>query len=204
MSDTNGITLETYDRAVASYVENTPQTVLGGNKKWLDALFSNVPYDAAILEIGSGAGRDADYIEGLGYDVERTDGSEGFVSYLKSKGKSARKLNMLTDEIESNSYDVMFANGVLLHFNEHEIEQALKKIHSGLREAGIFGFSLIEGEGENIETKKLSSERYFRYWTEENLRMLLSSLSFRVVEIKLDEATNGKRWLMVITKKETV
>lgn len=56
--------------------------------------------DASILEIGTGPGRDADYIESLGYSVTRSDAVESFIEYNKSKNKNIIKLNLYEDKIE--------------------------------------------------------------------------------------------------------
>ncbi len=201
MSDTNTLTLNTYNEGVQRYIESTPQVVSGVFKDWIDGAFEDVPADAGILELGSAFGRDADYIESLGHTVERTDGSVGFVDYLKSQGKSARVLNVVTDEIKAASYDVIFAKAVLLHFNVPELETVLARISKGLRASGLFVFTLKIGDGEEVRIDKLAGERYFHYWTADTIAPLLKVASFDVTQV---ESSEDQKWLHIIAKKETV
>ncbi len=49
-----------------------------------------------VLEIGSGPGRDADYLEALGVPVDRTDAAEPFLDIQAERGKRARRLDGVT------------------------------------------------------------------------------------------------------------
>ncbi len=83
MGETNRKTLDTYGLAAADYIANSPQTVEGYLQQWIDACFVDIPQDAPILEVGSGGGRDADYLEGnLGFtNLDRSDASPAFVEH---------------------------------------------------------------------------------------------------------------------------
>lgn len=195
----NERTLETYNNGVQQYIDNTPQVVDGAVKKWLDALFAGVQYDARILEIGSAFGRDARYIESMGYSVHRTDAATGFVDYLRAKGEHAEMLNVLTDSINEGFYDVVFADAVFLHFNEEEFLVALKNVHLGLSSQGRLGLTLKNGDGEEVARHKMNDDRYFKYWRKPELVRTLSEAAFKVVSI--DQAMDDK-WLHLIAEKE--
>ena len=83
MDDNQRVTIDTYEKNAHLYIERTAATVANDLKEYFHTLLTNLPKDATILEIGSGAGRDANYIESLGYSALRTDVVEVFVNHQK-------------------------------------------------------------------------------------------------------------------------
>lgn len=200
MSKTNTTTLQSYEDHVQEYIDGTPQTVDGVVKEWLDTAVDGLPKDAHILEFGSAFGRDAKYLQSLGYAVECTDATEAFVELLQQEGFNARKLNAITDPID-NSYDLVLANAVLLHFTRDETTQVLQKVHSALREGGTFAFTLKQGEGEKWTQDKLGAPRYFCYWTKDQISQLLTDSGYSNIHIQGDRETKNFTWLHIIANK---
>jgi hypothetical protein len=66
-------------------------------------MLSYLPKTAAILELGSAHGRDADYIESLGYKIYRTDAVKAFVDYLQAKNHDASVLNAIDGKYPKKS-----------------------------------------------------------------------------------------------------
>jgi SAM-dependent methyltransferase len=200
MSETNNKTIESYNGHVQEYIDGTPQEVSGVVKNWLDKSLLSLPSDAHILEFGSAFGRDAEYLQGMGYAVECTDATPSFVELLQQKGFNARQLNAITDDLPQG-LDLVLANAVLLHFTREETAQVLSKVHSSLNDSGKFAFTLKEGDGETWSEAKLGVPRYFCYWTEEQISQYLSDAGFEDVEITGDAETKNATWLQVIAKK---
>jgi predicted TPR repeat methyltransferase len=203
MTSSNQQTLDTYNNNVPKYIERTPQTVSGAVKTWIDSSLARLPSSARILEVGSGPGRDADYIEAKGYRVDRTDASQTFVDHMISRGSKARLLNLLTDNLGKN-YDMVFANAVLLHFDKADTEKVIHKVSAALKPGGYFVFSLKVGEGQEMTSRKLDSIRFFRYWTKETVTDLLKMLGFDNVEIVIVHDRRGSErpdWLHITARK---
>lgn len=203
MSDTNKQTLSSYNNNVETYLNNTIQKVDGGFKQWVDKVLKATDKSAKILEIGSGTGKDSDYFESKGYKLDLTDGSQGFVDYLNSKGKNARLLNVLKHNL-GESYDLIFANAVFLHFNREELEIVLGKVYSALLSNGRLAFSLKSGSGEEISYAKFEEPRYFCYWDSISIRKLLKKVGFKNIEIDFIPDYRGKHkpnWLMLYVEK---
>lgn len=201
MSETNKRTIDTYETHVQEYIDGTPNEVSGGVKDWIDRTLDELPNDASIIEIGSAFGRDANYIETIGYSVERTDATHGFVDFLLSQGHSAKDFNLLTDDFDK-SYDVVFADAVLLHFTRDEFEFALRKVHAALNVDGRFAFSLKQGEGERWSEDKLGAPRFFCYWTEDQITDVLERTGFNNNVISYSEfGENYPKWLHIVAKK---
>ncbi|MGE0010410.1 MAG: class I SAM-dependent methyltransferase [Candidatus Babeliales bacterium] len=149
---------------------------------------------AAILEIGSAFGRDANYLESFGFMVDRTDATQGFVDLLCKNGYSARLFNILTDQFDE-TYDLIFANAVFLHFQPSEMAEVLAKIHQSLKRNGILSFSVKYGEGEEWSTEKVGLPRYYCYWNEEKIRALLVKQGYEILFLSCDET-----WLQIIAR----
>ena len=201
MGEANERTLQAYEQHIKEYIDGTPQEVSGGVKEWIDRMLEDLPKDAKIIEIGSAFGRDAKYIEQQGYVVERTDATHGFVELLQEDGYDAKDFNLITDNFEGQ-YDVAFADAVLLHFTRQELELSVAKVNSVLVQSGQFVFSLKQGEGEVWTEDKLNAPRFFRYWTEPQIREVLERLGFAEVEVTNRElGNNSPKWLHIIATK---
>lgn len=200
MTGSNARTLLSYDQRVEAYVDGTSQEVSGPAKGWLDEALLGLPRDARLLELGSAFGRDAAYIQALGYSLECTDAVPGFVELLTQRGFSARLFNLLTDEL-AGPYDLIIANAVLLHFNQAEFSQVLAKIKAALGPGGRFAFSLKAGQGEGWSTEKIGAPRYFCYWTPQDLEPHLRAAGFSHWKIVQAQTTRAHAdWLFVLAQ----
>jgi len=200
MSDENSRTIDSYESRFNEYVAATTSTVQGPMKQWLDDAVKELPLDAKILEIGSGFGRDAQYLQSQGYAVECTDATKSFITILEARGFDAHELNVITDKIPG-MYDLVLANAVLLHFTNDEVMGVLKKIYDALNPSGKFAFSVIEGEGEQWTDGKIGLPRYFNYWCETQLNSLLKDAGYKKVTVKVAGRPDDKKWLMVTAYK---
>lgn len=203
MTETNPTTVASYNEHIQEYIDGTPKNVEGFVQTWIDDTLSGLPTNARILEIGSAFGRDADYIEGKGYAVERTDATPGFVELLQNNGHEARLLNAITEEL-GNGYDLIFADAVLLHFTRDEARSVIRKVSGALNAKGRFAFTLKYGEGEGWSDEKLGAPRYFCYWDSETIKPIIEQSGFTNIRITDDfTATVGSKakWIQVIADK---
>jgi len=201
MDDTNKTTLESYDAGVNAYIENTDHKRDPAVQDWLDKSTAGLEPDARILEIGSGYGRDAMYLESKGFHVEKTDAAKGFVDVLQRTDPTAHILNILTDEI-SGTYDLIIANGVLLHFTAEELELALAKIFNALKHSGTFAFTVKQGIGEEWQNNKNMGPRFFKYWNASELTEILTKNGFVDINSWINDidAPNAT-WILFIVKR---
>lgn len=200
-TDSNERTIAAYQDHIQEYAENTPQEVSGWMKDWLDSLVAGLPPTARILELGGATGRDAAYLQTLGYSIETTDAVPGFVQYMLQRQLNARKLNLITDPI-AGQYDLIIAKAVLLHFTDEELTSVLAKIHAALDPKGKFGFTVKEGTGEEWASHKLGTPRYFRYWTEATIGERLAAAGFTHVDITPKIGARETKWLKIIARAQ--
>jgi SAM-dependent methyltransferase len=194
--DPNDVTLETYEAAAAEYTERTvgpfPPFIA-----FVDTLAELVG-NGCVLELGSGPGRDADYLEGKGLRVIRTDGAVSFVEMMRSEGHDAHQLDLRTDAF-GGPHDAVLANAVLLHLTQDQLEAALRRLRAAVRDGGLLAFTVKKGTGAGWSREKVGRPRYFVYWQEHALREVLTGAGWAVYSL---EHCSGPAddWLQVIAK----
>ena len=195
-SDPDDITLAAYQASAPRYIERTlpaPPPVLA----YLDR-FAALAGQGHILEIGSGPGRDADYLEQRGLRVTRSDATPAFVGRLRAAGHDARLLDVRSDDL-GGPYDGVLANAVLLHLSREQFRAAMHRLRQAVTTGGLLAVTLKEGDGGQWSTAKLGLPRYFTYWRETALRRVLQDTGWEVTFL---EHVPGRtdRWLHLIAR----
>lgn len=201
MEQSNIKTIESYESGIDLYVQSAPNKRGGVVESWIDKSIQKLKPGAKILEIGSANGRDAKIIEEKGFYVEKTDATKGFVELLQKDDPTARMLNVITDTID-DTYDLIIANAVFLHFNNKEMQTAVSKVFNALNSGGILSLTLKKGEGEAWQSNKGMEPRYFNFWLEEEVVRLLTQFGFTDVHAWADASDgSGTTWIMVIATR---
>jgi SAM-dependent methyltransferase len=197
--DPGDVTLATYEAAAETYLAATARTaptVL----RFLDR-FAALVKDGPVLEIGSGPGWDAEYLEAQGLRVIRSDATKAFVERLRAQGHPAHMVDARTDPL-GGPYRAILADAVLLHLSREDFQTFLERAHQAVEPDGILGFTLKEGDGEAWSEDKLALPRHFTYWREADVRAALERAGWSVV--RLDQVPGGKEdWLHVIAQLHT-
>lgn len=148
---------------------------------------------AEVLELGSGPGREALYLEQRGMRVNRTDATPAFVERLQRAGHPARELDVRQGDL-GGPFDAVLANAVLLHLTRDDLHAALRACHAATRPNGVFALTLKHGDGEGWSDAKLGSPRWFVYWREAPLRGALVDAGWTVLRLGLVHGRVGP-WL---------
>jgi predicted TPR repeat methyltransferase len=156
-------TLSAYEQGVDAYIRDSARTP--GHEDFLRRVLELLPRDAHMLELGTGPGHDALFFEAGGVRVRRTDGASGFVERLRASGLQADVLEMTSEEF-GGPYDAVFANAVLVHLTEAQLDLVLVKASRAVRRGGLLAFTVKEGDGEAWSTAKVGRPRFFNYWRE--------------------------------------
>ncbi|HEX5086758.1 MAG TPA: class I SAM-dependent methyltransferase [Nocardioides sp.] len=166
----------------------------------LDWFAGAVGDGGAVLEIGSGGGRDAAALEKRGLTVRRSDISPGFVELMRNRGYDADVLDPLTDDLvdeRHGPYDGVWACACLLHVAREDVPTVLTRLAGATRVGGVLGMSLKEGDGEEWSTHgHVRGPRRFVYWREAPLGTALEDAGWRVHEINHRTTSNGQPWLV--------
>lgn len=180
-ADAAAVTLGSYNAALEAYRTGTPSVVDESLALWLSAAVEGLACTAAILELGSGLGRDAAWLEGRGFVVERTDGAQVFVDFLRASGFRASLLDLTCDDLGVGR-DLVLANAVLLHLPQEQFASALARIRSCLAPGGRLALSLKSGSGSFFSNEKLALPRFFQLYSLQEAAAALDCAGFSRVE----------------------
>nr|WP_202388112.1 methyltransferase domain-containing protein [Nocardioides flavescens] len=189
-------TRSAYDADAGAYAEVTAR-VLEEHAVELDSFAARVGARGAVLEIGSGGGRDARALEARGLRVRRTDVSPGFVERLVEQGHDAVVLDPLTDDL-GGPWDGVWAQASLLHVARDDLPLVLGRLAGATRPGGELLLGLKEGHGERWSVHgRVRAPRWFTFWTEEQLRAVLDGAGWDVSAVRRSEGSDGQPWLTI-------
>jgi 2-polyprenyl-3-methyl-5-hydroxy-6-metoxy-1,4-benzoquinol methylase len=190
--DDNSLTLQTYEVAAHEYARRNRETGAWSEVvDLIDEIAALLPKGATVLEIGSGAGTEADVLASRGFKVQRTDATRAFVDIVRASGHDARLLNVVTDDL-GGPWHCVFANAVFLHLGREQFRDVLVKTSLSVRPNGLLVFTLKEGDGDEWSSTRFNLPRHFTYWREESLHPYIAAspwelVSLRRVESELDD-----------------
>jgi len=145
-----------------------------------------------VLEVGSGAGYDADFLEGLGVKVRRTDATKRFLELQAARGKHGELLDLLTDDL-GGPYDAVLALAVLIHVPRDQIDQVLGKIARALRPGGAFLVSMRNGDGET------DSNYHTVLWRRDDFAARLEAAGLVLLRDDFNIGRNSEEWNTFLT-----
>ncbi len=123
------------------------QTVKADMSKLYDIFLKNLPYNQGkILDLGCGSGRDSKYFLNSGFEVVALDISE---ELGKRASEYIGQKVIIQDMRELNYQDEfigVWACASLLHLDEDEIVETLRKIFKSLKRNGIIYISFKYGD----------------------------------------------------------
>jgi 2-polyprenyl-3-methyl-5-hydroxy-6-metoxy-1,4-benzoquinol methylase len=168
----------------------------------LELFSKNVPKaKSEILEIGSGPGALAVWIESQGHKVTCIEPAE-------KPAEKARERNLKVFQMRFQDYhadqkfDSVVAISSLIHIPLLEMPRQINRISELLNPEGVAFFSFIEGEGESCEdpTRK-GKNRFFSKFTENELDDLLLPYFLFIEKRKIEVKIMNKIFFLFVLKK---
>jgi len=190
------VTLGSYDAAAHLYLMHSapPRPAV---LAYLDEV-ARLVGDGTVLELGSGPGWDAMYLESRGPRVLRTDGAPAFVQMLEAAGHQTRLLDVRVDDF-GGPYDAVLADAVLLHVTREQFVDVLQRARQAVADGGVLAVTLKEGDGEAWTEAKLGRPRHFTYWREPAVRAALLETGWQVLTLE-HVAGRVEPWLFVLAR----
>ena len=190
-------TLSWYRENAIQYAEETRNSLV------LDALWeflSRMKEGGAILDYGSGSGRDSAYFINKGFSVDSLDGSAEMKAQAERLFGIKVKLASFLSLEEKDKYDGIWAQASILHLEEHDLRVALTLIERALKRDGVFYSSFRKGEGDGYENG--------RWYTNMTERRFLSFLPAKLYVEKIWESQDvrpgvSRTWLSIICRKKS-
>jgi SAM-dependent methyltransferase len=185
-------TINYYDQHATDWA-----TTHGGNKGpsyWQAEMegFHKLLPAGKILEVGSGAGKDAAALVAMGYSYTGTDASAGLLEIARQRNPGAKFEHIGVHELSfpQHSFDGFWTVATLLHVPKSKIDKALQRIRSQIKTGGIGFITIKAGTGEEEDP---GTGRWFAYYSEEEFKNVLRRNQFEILAEK--ERPEKDLWL---------
>lgn len=198
-SASNVSTLAGYEGCAEEYAETTAPKPEADDQPGLVELLKAIDPGSRLLEIGSGPGWDADWLEQRGLVIRRTDGADSFVQFQAGRGRQAERLDVTGDPL-GGPYDGVIALHVLQHVEREILPSVFAGIAGAIRDGGVFLLALREGQGETVEIGSKGNEYYVALWPRAEIIAVLAALSLGLLWSHSFEEREG-RWLTALFRK---
>lgn len=189
--------VEYYNQNAKEFFEDTIDADMS---LWRDKFVSLLPAGGRVLDAGCGSGRDSKAFIKQGYSVVAFDASREMCKKASELiGQEVWQIKF--DEMSfDDEFDGVWACASLLHVNDKDLPEILKKIHKALKENGILYASFKYGEG-----KRERGERSFIDFTEDSIKPILIMSGFEVIDSGITSdirpGRENEKWTNVIVKK---
>lgn len=198
-SASNVSTLAGYEGCADDYAATTAPKPEADDQPGLIELLKALEPGSRLLEIGSGPGWDADWLEERGLVIRRTDGADSFVQFQAGRGRQAERLDVIGDPL-GGPYDGVVALHVLQHVEREILPSVFAGIAEAIRDGGVFLLALREGQGETAEIGSKGNEYYVALWPLAEIIAVLAALGLGLLWSHSFEGREG-RWLTALFRK---
>lgn len=218
MSKENQKTVEVYEKKANVYLETgiihdniDPEKAKRKREKlqkFIKESLESLPEKSKVFEIGSADGKNAKYIESLGYTVTASDLAEAFLNAIKKQNLEPVKFNVLEDEFPEK-YSAIFAWRVFVHFNTEDMTKVLPKVYDALEKDGLFIFNVMNREIRTVDEEwvdfsneyNMGAERYYKYFDEKELNKIISETGYQIYKFHKEGGDANNKWLVYVLKK---
>ena len=190
-------TIEHYERSAREYATEIDPLPPAFRAAALRRLVSLLPTGGSVLEVGSGTGRDADYLEGLGVTVRRTDAVRAFAEIQAERGRQVALVDVVADDL-GGPYDGVLAMCVLMHVPSAQIDLVLRKVAAAVRPRGAFLVSVRLGSGVSAGPAAMT------FWSRDAFAAHLSFAGFGIEWDDLEVDSDDDRWLTFLARHRTL
>lgn len=176
-------TISVYDSQVDNYAEMLKN--LPVDEILLDFI-SRFEADDFVLDLGCGPAYSSATMREHGIRVDPTDASIEMVNLANKTFDIGARQASFADVEGKNIYDGIWANFSLLHATSEELPDILKLLHQSLKPKGIFHLGMKVGKGSSRDRL----DRYYSYYSEDELRKMLKDSGFSVEHVRFGEAVS--------------
>ena len=192
-------TIQTYNKMAREYDEETVDFWDRFPRTFFDKFINSVK--GKILDVGSGPGRDGVILKEKGLEVVCLDASEDMVKLSKERGLESVVGDFMQLPFSEKTFDGAWAYTSLLHVSKLDIDKAFEEIKRVLKEGGILGLGLIEGEKEEYrESSGVNMPRLFSFYKKGEIENILARHGFEIAYFESFKP-RSKNYLNFIAKK---
>ena len=199
---------DTYDRIAEDWAKDHE-----GDTWWLEGttkFASLLPPGARLLDAGCGSGQKARFFEDRGFHVLGIDFSEKLLEIARQTATASefrlldlRDIGMLAEEFEG-----VFAQASLLHIPKTEALSAIEGMVSRLVPQGLLYIGVKAQRPGHPEEELVTEndygydyERFFSYYTPNEMRGYVDRLGLSFVHIEVSQSASKGDWMQMIARK---
>ena len=159
-----------------------------------------------ILDVGCGPGRDAKFFSEQGFDVIGIDLSKKLLEIARKNASNAifYLMDMRNLNFPDNYFDGIWVCASFLHIPRKDAQKTLVGFYRVLKGGGLIYISVKEGFGEEFVKSEqyVEKERYFVYYSSQELRQLIENSGFKIIkEIIEKEKKKRTTWINIFARK---
>ena len=201
-------TIDWYDANADAYASATAAAI---PIKAIEKFLTYLPAKPAVLEAGCGAGWESTVFVERGANVTGVDISEGLLDVARKRNPAVEyhRANFLELPFPYASFDGVWSHASLVHLEKIEdVEEALREFFRVLKSGGYL-YVYVKAQAGKEKTAVVADslskhERFFRYFTSEELSGLLTEAGFEISTSETEDDPHGRtevRWLEIIAQK---
>lgn len=202
-------TIDWYDNNAGKYADAAEKVLL---MKVVERFLSMLPASPRVLDAGCGSGRDSRAMRERGAVVTGIDISAGLLKEARERSQGGKFVegDITQMPFENGAFDGIWSHASLVHLETIEdVHKALGEFNRVLKPGGALHIFVKAQKGEEktaiVADKVSNHDRFFRYYTEEELRSLVVDAGFGDIEITEVSDPHGREevtWLMLFAKKQ--
>jgi len=203
-------TIEWYDQNAKAYADSAEKVP---PVESMEQFLSMLPKSPKILDAGCGPGRDSRILSEKGATVIGLDISKGLLEEAKkrnsSRGVKYIEGDMTKMEFPDASFDGVWSHASLVNLETIEdAEKAIREYYRVLKSGGILHILTKEQLGNEktaiVSDPLLNHDRFFRYYTKQELGGLVSAAGFKDLDVSSIPDLHGRKevtWILLFGKK---
>lgn len=197
-------TIKVYEKIAKSYAEYTFDKIL---QYQLTQFTTFLPKKAKILDIGSGSGRDVQYLMEEGHEVVGIDLSKNLIKEAKKRVPKGKfyQMDMLEMKFCDETFDGIWCHATLCHILKLDAPKALKEMFRILKPDGVLYIGLREGEGEKMicYLKSGNLPKFFAFYTQIELEEMIMNAGFDILN-SYSERDEQSAWINTFARKQGI
>jgi len=189
-------TIASYDHSAADFAAHTASF---RPERALAAFAACVPSGSAVLDAGSGPGRDCAYLAELGFRPVALDLAREMLAEGRRRGLAApaTQADLRRLPFADGSFSGVWASASLLHLPQTDLVPTLREL-GRVMGRGCLYLALKEGEGEGWQQRP-GGPRFFRYYQMDAVEAAVREAGFEAVTRWSDPpGPDGYPWLNLI------
>jgi ubiquinone/menaquinone biosynthesis C-methylase UbiE/diadenosine tetraphosphate (Ap4A) HIT family hydrolase len=200
-------TLNAYNEAAEWYASRTSKFPPGSSlKAEMDRLVSRT--QGAILDAGTGGGRDAHYLAEHDRPVIALDASSELLAQVAPHKNLLRVIGDVRElQFVDESFGAVWCSAVLLHLNPEGVIRSLREFYRVVNCGGLVQISVKEGHGQVSSSigRNPRLRRHFFLYRESDLRQFAHLSGFNVLEYwaeeQVDSTETVQRWIKMLMQR---